>query len=298
MLSRTVRRKTEPRVRTVKTCRTLVNATTRKHIVWPAARDGPSPPGSHANVPSQKARSPTTANATVCWPMAREMPAKKLSVRPMGLRAMMRSSERSRARLSPGMPSPSTLMSSSITGVSGVPQPASCAPSMITISERLHASRKYTVRLMLEKTLRPSRTAATMVAKSSSVSTMSAAALATSVPARPIATPTSAALSAGASFTPSPVMATTSPCSCQASTMRILSSGETRAYTEKPRTLSTSSSSDMAASSRPVTTRPPSPRSPIWRAMAPAVAAWSPVIITVRMPARRASAMARAASGR
>lgn len=48
----------------------------------------------------------------------------------------------------------------------------------------------------------------TMVAKLSSASTMSEAPLATAVP-DPMATPMSASLSAGASFTPSPVMATT-----------------------------------------------------------------------------------------
>ncbi|CFS61148.1 Uncharacterised protein [Mycobacterium tuberculosis] len=41
----------------------------------------------------------------------------------------------------------------------------------------------------LSNTPRPSSTAASMVAKSSSVNTMSAASLATSVPPRPIATP-------------------------------------------------------------------------------------------------------------
>jgi len=60
----------------------------------------------------------------------------------------------------------------------------------------------------LSNTPRPSSTAASIVAKSSSVSTMSAASLAISVPARPIATPMSAFRSAGASLTPSPVMAT------------------------------------------------------------------------------------------
>ena len=68
-----------------------------------------------------------------------------------------------------------------------------------------------------------------MVAKLSSVSVMSAAPLATSVPVMPMAQPMSAALSAGASLTPSPVMATIWPLRCQAWTMRILSSGETRA---------------------------------------------------------------------
>ena len=58
---------------------------------------------------------------------------------------------------------------------------------------------------------RPSSTAATIVAKLSSARTMSAASLLTSVPVIPIATPMSANLSAGASLTPSPVIATTAP---------------------------------------------------------------------------------------
>ena len=62
---------------------------------------------------------------------------------------------------------------------------------------------------MLPKTSRPSSTAATMVAKLSSSSVMAAASLLTSVPVMPMAMPTSAFFSAGASLTPSPVMATT-----------------------------------------------------------------------------------------
>ena len=50
-----------------------------------------------------------------------------------------------------------------------------------------------------------------MVAKLSSVRIITAASLETSVPVMPMATPMSAFLSAGASFTPSPVMATMSP---------------------------------------------------------------------------------------
>ena len=64
---------------------------------------------------------------------------------------------------------------------------------------------------MFEKIERPSSTAATIVAKLSSASTMSAACFETSVPVMPIATPMSAVFSAGASFTPSPVIATTAP---------------------------------------------------------------------------------------
>ena len=50
-----------------------------------------------------------------------------------------------------------------------------------------------------------------MLAKLSSSSTSAAASRATSVPRSPIAMPTSAAFSAGASLTPSPVMPTTAP---------------------------------------------------------------------------------------
>ncbi len=58
---------------------------------------------------------------------------------------------------------------------------------------------------------------------------MPAASLLTSVPAIPIATPTSAFFSAGASLTPSPVIATIAPRFCQAPTIRSLSAGVTRA---------------------------------------------------------------------
>ena len=82
---------------------------------------------------------------------------------------------------------------------------------------------------MFEKIARPSSTAATMVAKLSSASTMSAACFETSVPVMPIATPMSAVLSAGASLTPSPVIATIAPRRCSACTIRSLCSGLTRA---------------------------------------------------------------------
>ena len=82
---------------------------------------------------------------------------------------------------------------------------------------------------MFAKMPRPSRIAATIVAKLSSARIMSAASLATSVPAMPIATPMSAAFSAGASFTPSPVIATIRPSAWSASTIRSLCSGATRA---------------------------------------------------------------------
>jgi hypothetical protein len=82
---------------------------------------------------------------------------------------------------------------------------------------------------MFAKIPRPSRTAETIVAKLSSARIMFAASFATSVPAIPIATPMSAALRAGASFTPSPVIATIAPPALSAFTIRSLCSGATRA---------------------------------------------------------------------
>jgi len=64
-----------------------------------------------------------------------------------------------------------------------------------------------------------------MVAKLSSVRTMSAASLVTSVPLIPMAIPMSAALMAAASFTPSPVMATMFPCALSAWAILSLCSG-------------------------------------------------------------------------
>ncbi len=78
---------------------------------------------------------------------------------------------------------------------------------------------------------RPSSTALTIVEKSSSVRIITAASLETSVPVIPIATPMSAFLSAGASFTPSPVIATMWPFLRRMSTRWTLSSGVTRAIT-------------------------------------------------------------------
>ena len=58
---------------------------------------------------------------------------------------------------------------------------------------------------------------------------MSAASFATSVPLMPMAMPMSACFSAGASFTPSPVIATISPRFFHALTILSLSMGDTRA---------------------------------------------------------------------
>mmetsp|Transcript_88069 Transcript_88069/g.273604 ORF Transcript_88069/g.273604 Transcript_88069/m.273604 type:complete len:227 (-) Transcript_88069:766-1446(-) len=92
---------------------------------------------------------------------------------------------------------------------------------------------------------RPFSTAATMEQKLSSVKTMSDAPLATSVPWMPIATPMSAWFSAGASLTPSPVMAVTYPCRCSDCTISNLSSGFARAKTRTLLVNSSMSPSEM-----------------------------------------------------
>ena len=74
---------------------------------------------------------------------------------------------------------------------------------------------------------RPSSTADTMVAKLSSARTISEANLATSVPESPIAIPICAYLRAGASFTPSPVIATIYPYSINSFTNSYLWLGST-----------------------------------------------------------------------
>ncbi len=99
--------------------------------------------------------------------------------------------------------------------------------------------------------MRPSSTPATMLEKSSSVITRSAASRATSVPLRPMATPMLAARSAGASFTPSPVTATNSPAPCSARTTRSLADGVAR-----PTTLSEDRRAPRAVSERPSSVAP------------------------------------------
>jgi len=141
--------------------------------------------------------------------------------------------------------------------------------------------------------------AASIDAKLSSKSTMSAAALETSVPVMPMAIPISACLRAGASLMPSPVIATTCPSDCRASTRRIFCSGATRAKTLTDCTFSISSLSVSFASSAPVMTpSQPWPQSPICLPMAAAVRAWSPVIILTVMPAWWQVRTASIASGR
>ena len=108
--------------------------------------------------------------------------------------------------------------------------PASTTPkNMVNTSPMFDESRKRRNLRMLARMARPSRTAVMMVAKLSSARIMSAASFVTSVPVTPMATPMSADFNAGASFTPSPVMATMLPSAWRASTILSLCSGATRA---------------------------------------------------------------------
>jgi len=108
-----------------------------------------------------------------------------------------------------------------------------------------------------------------MVEKLSSVRIITAASLVTSVPV-PMAMPMSAFFTAGASLTPSPVIATIWPCFLRTLTRRTLCSGLTRAITPMPSTLASASSSLMAANPAPLITVPSMPS---WRAAAAAVTA-------------------------
>ncbi len=93
-------------------------------------------------------------------------------------------------------------------------------------------------------------------------------------------------------------MPTTSPRAFRARTIRTLCSGCTRAKTFTSPTTSASPLSSILSSSIPVMALPFSLIKPSSRATARAVLAWSPVTMIVRMPARRAKASARTASGR
>mmetsp|Transcript_19664 Transcript_19664/g.33826 ORF Transcript_19664/g.33826 Transcript_19664/m.33826 type:complete len:296 (+) Transcript_19664:964-1851(+) len=151
----------------------------------------------------------------------------------------------------------------------------------------------------LSHTTRPCFTAYTMVAKLSSAKIISDASRATSVPSLPIATPMLAALSAGASFTPSPVILVTWPSAWRAFTIRILFWGDARANTLWLNTHLQSSPSLMASSSGPVTASLNfSSTIPSMCPIAVAVSLWSPVIMATRTPAPWASLIACTHSGR
>mmetsp|Transcript_18815 Transcript_18815/g.49881 ORF Transcript_18815/g.49881 Transcript_18815/m.49881 type:complete len:258 (-) Transcript_18815:1472-2245(-) len=156
----------------------------------------------------------------------------------------------------------------------------------------------------------PSSTAATMLEKLSSARTMSAASLATSVPAMPMAMPMSACFRAGASFTPSPVMAAISPSCFKIFTIICLWRGSVRENTAPsvPRlatillSRASFSFSGRSSNSFPVKEQPswlpPLDRIPRFLEIASAVSLLSPVIMITLMPAWPQAAMADLHSGR
>ena len=176
-------------------------------------------------------------------------------------------------------------MKSKCTGANGTGSPATDEQRTVKIAPKFPDKRNCIAYLIFWYKFRPFSTAFTIVAKLSSVSTIAAASFATSVPVIPIATPISACFNAGASLTPSPVIATIIPLSCQARTMRILCSGDTLAYTEIFGTNSLSSSSLIFSISAPSQASDKSCNIPTLFAIAAAVILWSPVIITGRIPA-------------
>ena len=115
---------------------------------------------------------------------------------------------------------------------SGDFKPNSNPKNIVTISPIFVAIKKCTAFFILSNIFLPCLTASTIVTKLSSVKIISAAFLATSVPFFPIAIPISAFFNAGASFTPSPVIATTAPVDWYALTILTLCSGVTLAKTE------------------------------------------------------------------
>ena len=123
-----------------------------------------------------------------------------------------------------------------------------------------------------------------MVPKLSSVKIISAESLATSVPLIPIATPISARFNAGASLTPSPVIAVTLPLACSALIMSNLFFGVVRAKTWFVKAASWNSASLIWSNSAPVTTWISSAK-PSFSPIALAVRGWSPVIIFTWTPA-------------
>mmetsp|Transcript_16662 Transcript_16662/g.65071 ORF Transcript_16662/g.65071 Transcript_16662/m.65071 type:complete len:281 (-) Transcript_16662:1748-2590(-) len=187
---------------------------------------------------------------------------------------------------------------SSWIAFSGVPMRSTAPKNAIASAATLTVSWNWRNFLMLSKMLRPHMTDLTMELKLSSVMMMSDASLAMSVPVIPIARPTWALRSAGASLAPSPVTAT----SCflrsrSRRTRRSLSSGLERASTWRLSRIGSSSSSDISRKTPPSSTVP-SVRMPHCRAMATAVSLWSPVTMRTMMPAFWQSFTALGTSGR
>ena len=144
--------------------------------------------------------------------------------------------------------------------------------------------------LMLLKISRPCATASAIEVNESFFSIILAVSFATCVPRNPIAIPTSAFFKAGASFTPSPVIATILPAFWKISAISNFCFGVVRANTAVDRILFFQSlvSDFISGKSIPVITFPSSSSTkPTFFAIFKAVLGWSPVIITTLIPASR-----------
>ncbi|RUS22692.1 hypothetical protein BC937DRAFT_87735 [Endogone sp. FLAS-F59071] len=131
----------------------------------------------------------------------------------------------------------------------------------------------------------PHMMALTMLEKLSSIRMMLDASLATSVPVIPIENPTSAILSAGPSFVPSPVTATISPSSLSLRTSTRLSSGLDRASTCSLGMIASISEGGSFLNTGPSMTIPPCVWIPHCLAILLAVRTLSPVTIRTKTPA-------------
>mmetsp|Transcript_10095 Transcript_10095/g.25250 ORF Transcript_10095/g.25250 Transcript_10095/m.25250 type:complete len:216 (-) Transcript_10095:1982-2629(-) len=146
--------------------------------------------------------------------------------RPYGLRLSRSSVGDSVASASDANESMIRLTQSICTAVRGLSSSTHAPTNATTMATTLTVSWNCRNLPMESYTLRPHFTALTMLLKLSSMRMMSHASLATDVPAMPIANPTSAFFSAGASLVPSPVTATTG----RSSTDLVSSSPVTRVY--------------------------------------------------------------------
>mmetsp|Transcript_100146 Transcript_100146/g.283637 ORF Transcript_100146/g.283637 Transcript_100146/m.283637 type:complete len:258 (+) Transcript_100146:891-1664(+) len=137
----------------------------------------------------------------------------------------------SHARAMVGMMCVQRRLKSSCRPLMGMGTPEAIARIRDVHSPALMLRLKTTYFWTLAYIFRPSRMAATIVEKSSSMRISSLAFLATSVPEMPMETPTMACFSAGASLTPSPVMAVMWPCFPSEETIATLSVGCARDHT-------------------------------------------------------------------
>ena len=156
---------------------------------------------------------------------------KKLSFAFRGFSFITSESSPSIPKAIAGKESVRRLIHRSCVAISGTGHPSESVTNMTRTSPRLQVNRNMTDFLILLKIFRPCSIATTIVEKLSSVRIMSAAFLATSVPVIPMATPMSATVNDGPSFTPSPVIDTICPLAWSAWTIWTLCCGETLAKT-------------------------------------------------------------------